>query len=75
MDFRLSEEQQMLKDMTRKIAENEFGPRAAEIDEKEEFSWENKQVLEETGLLGVQVPEEYGGAGAGMVSHAIVIDQ
>jgi len=32
MDFRLSEEQQMLKDMARKIAENEFGPRAAEID-------------------------------------------
>jgi alkylation response protein AidB-like acyl-CoA dehydrogenase len=75
MDFRLSEEQQMLKDMTRKIAENEFGPRAAEIDEKEEFSWENKQVLEENGLLGVQVPEEYGGAGAGMVSLAIVIEE
>jgi len=75
MDFRLSEEQQMLKDMARKIAENEFGPRAAEIDEKEEFSWENKQVLEENGLLGVQVPEEYGGAGAGMVSLAIVIEE
>ncbi len=75
MDFRLSEEQQMLKDMTRKIAENEFGPRAAEIDEKEEFSWENKKVLEENGLLGVQVPEEYGGAGAGMVSLAIVIEE
>jgi len=75
MDFRLSEEQQMLKDMARKIAEKEFAPRAAELDEREEFSWENKKVLEENGLLGIQLPEEYGGANAGMVSLAIVIEE
>ena len=75
MDFRLSEEQQMLKDMVRKISENEFAPRAAEIDEKETFPWENKKVLEENGLLGIQVPEKYGGAEAGMVSLAIVIEE
>ncbi len=75
MDFTLSEEQQMLKDMVRKISVNEFAPRAAEIDEKEKFSWENKRVLEENGLLGIQVPEEYGGAGAGMLSLAIVVEE
>ncbi|MBW1767462.1 MAG: acyl-CoA dehydrogenase family protein [Deltaproteobacteria bacterium] len=75
MDFRMSEEQQMLKDMVRKISENEFAPRAAEIDEKETFPWENKKVLEENGLLGIQIPEEYGGAEAGMVSLAIVIEE
>ena len=75
MDFRMSEEQQMLKDMVRKISENEFAPRAAEIDEKETFPWENKKVLEENGLLGIQVPEKYGGAEAGMVSLAIVIEE
>lgn len=75
MDFRLSEEQLMLKDMVRKIAEKEFAPRAAELDEREEFSWENKKVLEENGLLGIQIPEEYGGANAGMVSLAIVIEE
>ena len=75
MDFRLSEEQLMLKDMVRKIAEKEFAPRAAELDEREEFSWENKKVLEENGLLGIQIPEEYGGADAGMVSLAIVIEE
>lgn len=75
MDFRLSEDQQMLKDMARKISLNEFAPRAADIDEKEEFPWENKRILEENGLLGVQIPEEYGGAGAGMLSLAIVIEE
>lgn len=75
MDFNLSEEQQMLRDMVRKIAENEFKPKAAEIDQKEEFPWKNKRILEENGLLGIQVPEEYGGAGAGMVSLAVVVEE
>ena len=75
MDFELSEEQQMLRATVRKICLNEFAPRAAQIDEKEEFPWENKKVLEENGLLGIQVPEEYGGAGAGMLSLAIVIEE
>ena len=75
MDFKLSEDQQMLKDVVRKIAVNEFAPKAAEIDEKEEFPWENKKTLEENGLLGVQIPEEYGGAGAGMLSLSIVIEE
>ena len=75
MDFSLSEEQQMLKDMVRKISEKEFAPRAAEIDEKETFPWENKKVLEENGLLGIQIPEKYGGAEAGMVSLAIVTEE
>jgi len=75
MDFRFSEVQQMLKDEVRKISLNEFGPLAAEIDENERFPWENKRTLEENGLLGIQIPEEYGGAGAGMVSLAIVVEE
>jgi butyryl-CoA dehydrogenase len=75
MDFKLSEDQQMLKDMARKICVNEFAPRAAEIDEKEEFPWENKKILEENGLLGIQIPEEYGGAGAGMLSLVLVVEE
>lgn len=75
MDFQLSEEQQMLRDMVRKIGENEFGPRASEVDQNEEFPWENKRILEENGLLGIQIPEDYGGAGAGMVSLAIVVEE
>ncbi len=75
MDFKLSEEQSMLRDMVRKISEKEFAPKAAEIDEKEEFPWENKKILEENGLLGIQIPESYGGAGAGMLSLAIVVEE
>ena len=75
MDFRMSEEQQMLKDMVRKISEKEFAPRAAEIDEKETFPWESKKVLDENGLLGIQIPEKYVGAEAGMVSLAIVTEE
>ena len=75
MDFQLSEEQQMLRDMVRKISVNEFAPKAAEIDQKEEFPWQNKKILEENGLLGIQVPEEYGGAGAGMLNLAIVVEE
>lgn len=61
--------------MVRKISEKEFAPKAAEIDEKETFPWENKRVLEENGLLGIQIPESYGGAGAGMLSLAIVVEE
>ncbi len=75
MDFRLNEEQTLLKDTVRKIALNEFRPRAAEIDQREEFPWENKKILEENGLLGINIPEEYGGAGAGMVALALVIEE
>lgn len=75
MDFRLSEEQTLLKETVRKIAVNEFRPKAAEIDEREEFPWENKRILEENGLLGINIPEAYGGAGAGMIALALVIEE
>lgn len=75
MDFNLTEEQHMPRDMVKKIAENEFRPKAAEIDKKEEFPWQNKKILEDNGLLGIQVPQEYGGAGAGMVSLAIAVEE
>jgi len=75
MDFRLNEEQLMLRDVVRKIALNELAPRAAEIDKIEKFPWENKKILEENGLLGIQISEEYGGAGAGMVSLALTVEE
>jgi len=75
MDFRLTEEQQMLRDMVRKISDNEFAPRAAEIDRIEDFPWEHKKILEENGLLGIQVAQEYGGAGAGMLSLALAVEE
>jgi acyl-CoA dehydrogenase len=75
MDFILSEDQSMLRRTVRRIAEEKFGPLAAEIDEKEIFPRESMKVLAENGLLGVQIPEEYGGAGAGMLAMCLVVEE
>jgi alkylation response protein AidB-like acyl-CoA dehydrogenase len=75
VDFSLPEDLVLLKNSVRKIALNEFAPRAAQVDSSEEFPWENKKILEENGLLGVHIPDEYGGAGAGMLAMAIVVEE
>ena len=75
MDFQISEEQKMLKETVRKIAKKEFEPRAAEIDEKEAFPWDNKNMLAENGLLGINCPKEYGGSGESMLTLALVIEE
>ncbi|MDI6754823.1 MAG: acyl-CoA dehydrogenase family protein [Thermodesulfobacteriota bacterium] len=75
MYFRLTEEQQMLKAMVTRLANENFAPKAAEIDEKEYFPEEHVKLLAENGLLGIQIPEEYGGAGAGMLSLILAIEE
>ncbi|HPB69798.1 MAG TPA: acyl-CoA dehydrogenase family protein, partial [Syntrophales bacterium] len=75
MDFILNEDQAMLRDTVRRIAEEKFAPIAAEIDEKETFPKESVKVLAENGLLGVQIPEAYGGAGAGMLAMVLVVEE
>jgi len=75
MDFQLSKEQQMIKNEVRKISVNEFAPKAAEIDEREEFSWENKRIMEENDMFGIRIPEDYGGTGGGMVSLSIMVEE
>lgn len=65
----------MLRDTVRRIAAENFAPKAAEIDEKEIFPQENFRILSENGLLGIQVPEEYGGAGAGMLSLILTVEE
>jgi alkylation response protein AidB-like acyl-CoA dehydrogenase len=75
MDFILNDDQKMLRDTVRRIAESEFGPRAAEVDETEKFPREAFKTLGENGLMGIQVPEEYGGAGAGMLSLILTVEE
>jgi len=75
MDFILNEDQGMLRDTVRRIAEEKFAPIAAEIDEKETFPQASVKVLAENGLLGVQIPETYGGAGAGMLAMVLVVEE
>ncbi len=74
MDFKLSEEQTMLVDMVRKISDKEFKPRAAVWDEEEKFPWENVKTLAQTGLLGISIPEEYGGSGGGVMNVVLTLE-
>jgi alkylation response protein AidB-like acyl-CoA dehydrogenase len=73
MDFQLTEEQQMVRDMARKFAEAEIKPRAAELDEKHEHPAEIVKQLGELKMLGIVVPEEYGGGGMDNVSYALAL--
>ena len=75
MDFKLSEELIMIQDSIRRIAREQFAPRAAEIDSTEKFPWENFEILRDNGFLGINVAEEYGGAGAGQLALLLVLEE
>jgi butyryl-CoA dehydrogenase len=75
MNFDLTNDQKMLQDQVRKFAESKLAPVAPEIDKSGEFPWENLRKMAELGLLGIVVPEEYGGAGFDFVSLAIAIEE
>jgi alkylation response protein AidB-like acyl-CoA dehydrogenase len=75
MDFELSEEHKMIRETARRIARERIAPRAAEIDEKEEYPHDIFQVLREAGLLGLCIPQEYGGAGAGILGLCLAVEE
>jgi butyryl-CoA dehydrogenase len=75
MDFILTEEQRLFQNMVRDLAEKEVAPRAAELDEKGGFPWENFRQMGQLGILGIPYPEEYGGSGGDMVSYAIAVEE
>ncbi len=73
--FTLTDDHREFRKVVRKIVEDRIAPRAAEIDESEEFPWDVKEVLAENGLLGLHIPEEYGGAGADTLTFAILVEE
>ncbi|WP_419176274.1 acyl-CoA dehydrogenase [Desulfosediminicola sp.] len=76
MNFELSEEQRLIKDMVRDFAENEVAPSAAERDEEERFDRALMfDRLAELGLTGIIFPEEYGGGGADYLSYALAVEE
>lgn len=75
MDYFLTEEQRMLKELARKIAEEKIMPVRAELDEREEFPWEILKACAEAGLFGVAIPEEYGGSGGGVFENCLVVEE
>ncbi len=76
MNFELTEEQNLIRDMVRNFAESEIAPSAAGRDEEEHF---DRPLmfgrLAELGLTGIVFPEEYGGGGADYVSYAIAVEE
>jgi butyryl-CoA dehydrogenase len=74
-EFDLSEDQQAVRQMVREFAESEIRPIAAEIDETHDFPTANVKKMAELGLLGMFVPEAYGGAGMDYVSYVIAIEE
>lgn len=75
MDYFLTEEQIMIRDLARQIAEERVVPVRHELDETEEFPWEIMKVLAQSDLLGIFIPEEHGGLGKGCLELCIAIEE
>ena len=75
MKFDLGEDVNALRDMVHRWAQERLKPMAAEIDRSNQFPPELWPELGELGLLGITVPEEYGGAGMGYLAHVIAVEE
>src|SRR4249919_2957853 len=75
MDFRLSEEQELLRRSVREFAEIEIRPHVREWDEHQHFPSEVIPALAALGLMGIQIPEQYGGAGMSAIDYCICIEE
>lgn len=75
MDFKHTEEQQMVRETIRDFALTELAPGVAERDETATFPADSIKKLGELGFMGVNLPEELGGAGLDMVSYCIVVEE
>jgi len=75
MDYFLTEEQMMIKDLARKVAEERILPARAKLDEEERFPWELIKDLAQADLFGIYIPEEYGGLGGGCFEYCLAIEE
>jgi alkylation response protein AidB-like acyl-CoA dehydrogenase len=73
--YQLSDEQQMLRQAVRELADDKIAPRAAAIDDSAEFPYDVLEALVRAGFHAVHIPEEYGGPGADAISACIVVEE
>ena len=73
MDFSFTEEQLMIQDVARRIAQEKIAPSAEHFDRTGEFPLENIQLLGENGLMGIEVPDQYGGAGMDPICYVLAM--
>lgn len=75
MNFRLSEEHEMIRKMVRDFAQHEVAPSAAERDEEERFDRKIFEQMAELGLTGIPWDEQYGGIGSDYLSYVIAVEE
>src|SRR3546814_19242292 len=73
MDFQFTDEQLMIQDVARRIAQEKIAPTAADFDRSGEFPLEKIRLLGENGLLGIEVPHEYGGPGLERIGYVLAM--
>lgn len=75
MPLHLTDEQKMMRDTVRRLVREEIAPRAAEYDRTHRFPRENIEKMSGLGLMGVPIPEEWGGAGCDFLTYIITIEE
>lgn len=75
MNFTLSKEQEMCRQLFRDFAQNEVKPLAAELDEQECFPVETVKKMQKYGFMGIPIPKEYGGQGCDSLTYAICVEE
>ncbi|MFO7624497.1 MAG: acyl-CoA dehydrogenase family protein, partial [Anaerolineales bacterium] len=75
MNFELTQEQLMWKQAVHDFVSREVKPKAQDVDEEAKFNWEAARKMGALGLLGMNIPEEYGGAGVDAISAAIAVEE
>jgi alkylation response protein AidB-like acyl-CoA dehydrogenase len=75
MDFRLTSEQEMIRDMVRDFTEKNIKPVAAQIDAGKQFPYQNLKRMAELGLMGMNIPVEFGGSEVGVIAYSLAITE
>lgn len=75
MDFNLTDEQIMIRDLARDFAQREVEPVAAELDQKSQFPSQHVKKMAELGLMGMMVPQEWGGAGLDTLTYTLALEE
>jgi alkylation response protein AidB-like acyl-CoA dehydrogenase len=75
MDFQLTPEQRDIQQLVRTLAQKDLMPLAARWDRTHEFPWESMRALASAGVLGLTIPEQYGGAGGSWFEAVLAMDE
>ncbi len=75
MDYLLTDEQKMIKELSYKIAEEKIRPAAAKYDISEEYPWDVLRVMAESDMFGLFIPEEYGGLGTSIMNLCLATEE